>query len=84
MSGFPDDMPEYGFTTGQGHQYPDPEASQSQSLIWPTNAPLTAQGTGDVGLDNARAEFAAMSTEQRRQRREQVEGADDILDMDLG
>lgn len=77
-------MPEYGFTTGQGHQYPDPEASQSQSLIWPTNAPLTAQGTGDVGLDNARAEFAAMSTEQRRQRREQVEGADDILDMDLG
>ncbi|KAJ8065552.1 hypothetical protein OCU04_006231 [Sclerotinia nivalis] len=87
MSGFPGDMPlppEYGFTTGQGHQYPDPEASQNQNLTWPTHAPSPAQGTGDVSLDNARAEFAAMSTEQRKQRREQVEGADDILDMDLG
>ncbi|CAD6442957.1 d160ba5a-97db-4366-89d9-52f76d7dae5e [Sclerotinia trifoliorum] len=84
MSGFPGDIPEYDFTTDSGHQYPDPEASQSQSLIWPTQPPLPAQGTGDASLDNARAEFATMSTEQRRQRREQVEGADDILDMDLG
>lgn len=87
MSGFPHDMPPasgYGFTTSQGHQYPDPEASQSQNLIWPTHAPSPAHITGSFSLDSARAEFAAASTEQRNQRREQVDDADDILDMDLG
>ncbi|ESZ97604.1 hypothetical protein SBOR_2005 [Sclerotinia borealis F-4128] len=88
MSAFPRDMPpppEHSFTTAQSHQYPDPDASQSQNLIWPSHAPSPAQGTGDVSLASARAEFAAVSTEQRKQRREQLEGAaDDILEMDLG
>ena len=84
MSGYSHDIsPAHAFT-GQGHQYPDPEASQSQNLIWPTHASTPAQGTGVHSLDNARAEFAAASTEQRNQRREQVEGVDDILDMDFG
>jgi len=95
MSGYSHDIsPAHAFT-GQGHQYPDPEASQSQNLIWPTHASTPAQDTGVHSLDNARAEFAAASTEQRNQRREQVEGkrnqrreqvegVDDILDMDFG
>lgn len=84
MSGYSHDIsPAYAFT-GPGHQYPDPEASQSQNLIWPAHDSTPAQGAGGFSLDNARAEFAAASTEQRNQRREQVDGVDDILDIDFG
>ncbi|QSZ34982.1 hypothetical protein DSL72_007844 [Monilinia vaccinii-corymbosi] len=85
MSGSaPGMLPEHGFNTGQSHQYPEPEASQGHDLVWPAHAPPPRQGTSGISMDRARDEFAAMSTERRRQRRERVKGADDILGIDLG
>lgn len=85
MSGFPLKMPRpgHGYDTGQSSQYPDPEASQNQNVVWPARAPVPMQSAVDLSLDNARAEFATVSMEQRRQRREQGDDAEDILGLNI-
>ncbi|PQE13109.1 hypothetical protein CJF30_00003016 [Rutstroemia sp. NJR-2017a BBW] len=63
----------HGIPVDQSHEYPDPELSQLQSSTFREDA-----------LNEARAEFTAQSTEQRRHKRRKSGDESDILNLDLG